>query len=506
MSKRRHGEGNIRHRADGRWEARYTYADPETGEIRRESAYGATAKKARDAMRRALERIQEGVPPRDSSRTVASWVQEWLQTSLVASPRKDSTKQLYRVLAPHLTAEPLGPKRLDRLRPSDIEALLLHLHAKPGTRRVGTGSDGQPQYAPMSPATIQRLFVLLRLVVDGAVRDGLLARNPARLVKQPSVPRAEAAFLTDEQTRLVLQDARASRAYPVLALIAMTGLRRGEALALTWADVDHEASVLHVRRSMSRVDGELVSTSPKTTKSRRTLPMSPQVSDLLRAHRDQQDAERSRACNLWQDSDLVFTTELGQPMDPRNVLRTVSRSAERVGIAHPVGVHSLRHSAATAMLEAGVNLKAVSDLLGHTDIRMTANTYGHVSDATATAAMHALGTAMGNATGPPAEEPDSGLGSALGSRLGSKPDFRVLPETGETKSPYAATVFLGGAEGTRTPDPLHAMEVRYQLRYSPDARLPRGLGKHTGHLPPRMMALPIVREGGLGEGARVVFL
>lgn len=82
-------------------------------------------------------------------------------------------------------------------------------------------------------------------------------------------------------------------------------------------------------------------------------------------------------------------------MDPRNVLRAVSRSARLVSIEHPIGVHSLRHSAATAMLEAGINLKAVSDLLGHTDIRMTAKTYGHVSDATARAAMDALGRAMG---------------------------------------------------------------------------------------------------------------
>jgi len=189
----------------------------------------------------------------------------------------------------------------------------------------------------------------------------------------------------------------------VLSLVAMTGLRRGEALALTWADVDHDSSTLRVRRSLSRVDGELVSTSPKTAKSRRALPMSPQVSELLQAHRQQQDDERQRAGSLWQDTDLVFTTELGKPMDPRNVLRTVARSAERVGIEHRVGVHSLRHSAATAMLEAGVNLKAVSDLLGHTDIRMTANTYGHVSDATSRAAMDALGTAMGDAGTQPAD-------------------------------------------------------------------------------------------------------
>ncbi len=394
MTKRHHGEGTIRQRSNGRWEARYRYVDPVTGEKCRGSAYGRTSKEARVEMMKALDRIAEGSPVKDSSITVGAWVEHWLATSLVASSRKESTKQLYRVLAPHLTSGTFAGRRLDRLRPSDVEALVVELRTKNGRRRVGHDEDGVPTFTVMSSSTVQRIFVLLRLALDGAVRDGLLARNPARQVKQPSVERVEAHFLTGEETRAVLGDAKKSRAWAVLVLIAMTGLRRGEALALTWADVDFDGGVLQVRRTLSRLGGELVATSPKTPKSRRMLPMSEPVVRLLKEHKANQAAERLRAGRHWQANDFVFATEFGAAVDPRNILRAVSRSAARVGIEHPVGVHSLRHSAATAMLEAGVNLKAVSDLLGHADIRMTANTYGHVSDAAARLAMDSLGRAV----------------------------------------------------------------------------------------------------------------
>lgn len=395
MTKRHHGEGSIRQRANGRWEARYRYVDPITGESRRGSAYGRTSKEARTEMVKALNRLAEGAPVRDSSMTVAAWIEHWLSTSLVASSRKETTKELYRVLAPHLTDGAFGGKRLNQLRPSDVEALVVELRAKNGRRRVGHDENGNPTFAPLSSSTVQRIFVLLRLALDGSVRDGVLARNPAKQVKQPGVARVEAHFLTDEQTRAVLSDAKTSRAWAPLSLIAMTGLRRGEALALTWADIDFAGEVLHVRRTLSRVRGELVATPPKTLKSRRTLPMSEPVARLLREHKSVQAAERLRAGSHWKANNLVFATEFGSATDPRNLHRAVSRSAARVGIEHKVGVHSLRHSAATAMLEAGVNLKAVSDLLGHADIRMTANTYGHVSDAAARSAMESLGKAMG---------------------------------------------------------------------------------------------------------------
>lgn len=114
---------------------------------------------------------------------------------------------------------------------------------------------------------------------------------------------------------------------------------------------------------------------------------------MLAAHRRDQAEERSRAGEDWNEAGFVFTTETGQPMDPRNVLRAMTAAATKAGLDH-VNVHTLRHSAATAWLEAGVNVKAVSTLLGHVDIGITADVYGHVSDSVSRAAMTVLSDSL----------------------------------------------------------------------------------------------------------------
>jgi integrase len=115
---------------------------------------------------------------------------------------------------------------------------------------------------------------------------------------------------------------------------------------------------------------------------------------MLRKHKAAQAAERLRAANQWQDSGLVFTAEFGGPVDPRNVLRTIELAAAKAGVKD-VGVHTLRHSAAVAWLEAGVHIKAVADLLGHSSISVTGDIYGHTSDATTRAAIDGLTDALG---------------------------------------------------------------------------------------------------------------
>jgi integrase len=107
-----------------------------------------------------------------------------------------------------------------------------------------------------------------------------------------------------------------------------------------------------------------------------------------------QAAERLHAGDQWTDSGLVFTTEFGAPVDPRNVLRTIEIAAAKAGLEN-VGVHTLRHSAAVAWLEAGVHIKAVADLLGHSSIAITGDVYGHMSDATTRAAVDGLSAARG---------------------------------------------------------------------------------------------------------------
>ena len=180
---------------------------------------------------------------------------------------------------------------------------------------------------------------------------------------------------------------------PALKLIAATGLRRGEALALRWSDVDLDTGLLVVRGTLARVNGALVITQPKTERSRREIPLTPPVVAMLNAHRKVQREERLRAANQWADTGLVFVTEIGSPVEPSSILREIRIAAAKVGLSD-VGIHTLRHSAAVAWLEAGVHIRQVADLLGHSSISVTGDTYGHGSQDGAKAAVLVLGAQL----------------------------------------------------------------------------------------------------------------
>lgn len=385
MPRRANGEGSVRKRSDGKgWEARLGYTDPETGTRKRVSLYASTAKGVRAKLKETQKRLDVGAPVRDATKGLDTWLATWRVTTLEASDRKDSTKALYSSLsAKHLEPAPFGATTLAKLKPSDIEALVLSMRAK--YKEDGTRA--------LSDSTIRTTYTVLRAALDGAVRDGLLARNPAAVVKRPGVERTEAKHVDAIDVTALLSAAKESktRYYAPMALIAATGLRKGEALALQWADLDldRDKGSLNVRGTLSRVGGKLTVTEPKTQRSRRTVPLSPSVVSLLTAHRLTQDAEKEEAANLWRENGLVFATEFGAPVDPRNMLRAVEVAAKRAGLTNVV-VHTLRHSAAVSWLESGTHIKAVADLLGHSSIAITGDVYGHTSDETARSAVLGL--------------------------------------------------------------------------------------------------------------------
>lgn len=394
MSKRFNGEGAFRERANGTWEGRLRYVDD--GASKRLSVYGPTEKAVRAKLKVAAARIDRGDPAKDAAMTVATWCDEWSRTTLEASSRKPTTKALMRsLIASHVKTAKIGALQLAKLRPSHFDAWVLDLRAKTKTVR------GAPARA-LSDATVQRVFRVLSVVLDGAVRDGNLAANPARKVEQPTAQRHEARVLTSAEVRAILDAAQAidaepgwrSHNYPMFVLIAATGLRKGEALALRWDDVDFEAGTVAVRGTLSRVDGKLIVTTPKTKSSRRVLPIPDGVVRVLRAHRAAQLEDRMRAANVWQNTGHVFATATGAPIDPRNALRSIQAAARRAGV-EDVDVHALRHSAATVMLEGGVHLKAVSELLGHAGTQVTADIYAHLTAPTARKALDDLGAALG---------------------------------------------------------------------------------------------------------------
>jgi integrase len=388
MSKNANGEGSIYKRVrDGkfvRYEGAITYLGDD-GKTKRHTVYGRTRQDVRDKLQQARGRLGAGAPVKDASRTVRDWLRHWRATTLAASDRKESTRALYANLSRcHLEPAPFGDIRLDRLKPSDVEGLVLAMRA--------TTNDKSER--ALSDSTIRSTYTTLRAALDGAVRDGLIARNAAALVKRPGVERTEAKYLSDSDLSAVLRAAETSRYYPALVLIASSGLRKGECLALRWDSVDLDTAVLKVTATIGRVDGKLLITEPKTARSRRTVPLSPAMVAVLRKHRTQQKTEKLRAGNQWQESGLVFTTELGGPVDPRNLLRVIEVAAESANV-EGVGVHTLRHSAAVSWLEAGVHIKAVADLLGHSSVAITGDVYGHTSDDAARSAIDGRAERLG---------------------------------------------------------------------------------------------------------------
>jgi integrase len=324
-------------------------------------------------MAEARKRVESGAPATDSKITLATFAERWIEATLPESGVKASTQAVYRSVASRqIIGAPIGQRRLDALRPTDVEAWVAAL------RRAGRSDSG-----------IRQAYAVLYKVLDTAVRDGHLGKNPAAATNRPTVARKEAAVMTDAQVRALLDAASTSRYWPVFRVLAATGMRRGEALALHWRDVDLDAGTLRVTGTLARVDGALTITAPKTQRSRRTVPLDPATVEVLRAHRARQAEERLAAGPAWRDNGLVFATEVGTPIEPHNALRAFKAAATRAGLTG-VGLHTLRHSAATTMLRHGVPIHVVSTLLGHSSVAITGDTYGHVATDDAASAVAAL--------------------------------------------------------------------------------------------------------------------
>jgi integrase len=184
--------------------------------------------------------------------------------------------------------------------------------------------------------------------------------------------------LARSELQRLLQSTEGTRWHPLWVLIGTTGLRKGEALGLSWEDVDLTAGRLTVRRALQRQRKTgLVFVPPKSATSRRTVYLSAVACAAFREQREGQDADRRKA-DCWLESGLVFSTLRGGPLEPGEVNRALTLALRRAGLPH-VRVHDLRHTTASVLLEAGTHPKIVQDLLGHSTIRLTLDTYSHLT-------------------------------------------------------------------------------------------------------------------------------
>ena len=251
--------------------------------------------------------------------------------------------------------------------------------------------------AGRSPRTVQYTHTVLRRALGRALKWGLVARNVATLVDRPRSVRQEMQSLSPEQARVFLQAAEGDRLEALYSVAIAVGLRQGEALGLRWDDVDLDAGKLRVRVALQRVNGKLQLVGPKTAKSRRTIALPQTAVIALRKHRTRQLEERLRAGEHWQEMGLVFPSTIGTPHDARNVVRAFQKLLEQAGLPH-MRFHDLRHTCASLLLAQGVHPRVVMEILGHSQISLTMDTYSHVIPSLQREAAQQMDAALGTSS------------------------------------------------------------------------------------------------------------
>lgn len=331
----------------------------------------------RTAARRALADVtaRQGAGVKlDDRETVASNLRAWLTDKRHAL--KPKTLHQYGEYIEKDLIPALGAIRLEALRHEHVASMIRDLQA------AGRG-----------PTTIRRIVATLRSALADAVEQHRLARNVAAHAPLPKVQPAERQPWTAAQAVAFLDHVTGDRYAELFEVLIGCGLRRGEALAVRWVDVDLGGRALQVRHTLSDVAGKLTFTTPKTKGSAAGVGLSARVCAALQRQSARQAVERAEWGDAYQDDGLVFARENGAPLRPEHVLRRFHALSDEAELPR-VRLHDLRHLAATTMLAAGVPLALVSKVLRHSQVGITADIYGHLTRETTHAAADVLGATL----------------------------------------------------------------------------------------------------------------
>lgn len=376
---RANGEGSIYPYRNGRW-AGQCYVTETSGRRVRRTVYGSSRREVQKKVDELLEREDAGRPFAPLELTVGEFLREWLDQIVIQRVRANSLSA-YRFQAERYLIPDIGAKRLHSLSARELRLYFESLRR----REIGA-------------RTIVYVHSTLRAALEDAVREELIDRNPAKLVRVPRPERIEPEPLSVAEVRKLFHYVRDDRLFAMFLVFALLGLRRSEVLGLMWSDVDLEGGTLQVRRGLQRVDGQIVTSEPKTRRSRRTVPLPSVVIDALQEHRDRQDGERRQLAEKWPESQFVFTTPIGTPIDPRNCTRVVQNACEQA-TGRRVRLHDFRHGCVSVLLGLGVPPRTAMEIVGHSTIEMTMNVYGHVSLDEMRTALDRVGELFGEENG-----------------------------------------------------------------------------------------------------------
>lgn len=369
MGKRGHGEGTIvKHRKTGKWMAQASIGYDQEGKLKRITKYFETRKEAQDWLAKVAHEKNIGAFVEPDKITLGEWLDRWLNTYKKTKIRKTTRDNYETIIRCHIKPA-IGHIPLQKLQAGDLQQLY-----------------NQKVREEKSSSLVHRISLIINGALKQALKEQLVYRNVNEATELPPLKYEEIQPLTLEQAQRFLEVAEKDRLYAAFLLELGTGLRRGELLALRWQDVDLENGRIFVNRTVARVKDENGPTKtkleyqpPKTEKSKASVPIPEDVLRELRAHRKRQNEERLFFAQNYHNNGLVFCTEDGRQLDPRNFTKRYARQLKKAGIPE-VSFHTLRHTYATILLEQGEDLRVVQENLRHTRLNVTADIYATVTE------------------------------------------------------------------------------------------------------------------------------
>ncbi|NLT97606.1 MAG: site-specific integrase [Christensenellaceae bacterium] len=286
--------------------------------------------------------------------TVSEYMDEWF--AIHKRSLQPSTAKAYEYNIVHIKDE-IGDKYLQRLTPGDIETMYKSL-------------------SNLAGKTLREVHSVLNLALRAAVKKRYLATNPCDAVDRPRAVKFQASFVHPDNVSEYLAAFDGTWLYPAAALALFCALRRGELLALRWRDIDFTRRLITVAHSITRVDGENQMKAPKNGQ-KRTVCIPEGIVEILKAHKKRQTEFRLLLGNEYHKSEFVITLDDGRSPAPTYLSKAFTDRIARAGLP-PVRLHDLRHTTGSLMIYEGVDIKTVSEVLGHSSINITLDVYAHV--------------------------------------------------------------------------------------------------------------------------------
>jgi len=333
--------------------------DPETGESKQKWISGfATKEEARSARDKARTEARTGVFVAPTKITVQEHFESWWE--IKKEKVKPTTAENYRFLLDRYILPRLGSQLLKDLTSVKIEKMLIDLIQN------------------HSESTVRLVSIVLTQGLERAVKDRLLPLNPAKGIERPKGKKRVVTPYTSGELKLLLEKLESHRLFAFFRLLAYTGGRRGEILALRWSDLNQEKATLSISKNRTRLGKTVIEQeSTKGGVGKREVQLDFETLRLTKDHRRRQIEERMKAGSLWQEANYIFTQENGLPLDPSTPYHLFKRTAKKLGL-RPESLHSIRHLHATELLNSGAGVHLVKDRLGHSDISTTLRIYAHI--------------------------------------------------------------------------------------------------------------------------------